>query len=75
MGGDHRVVEEVGLVNQAGARLQHGLTHPRPWEWHSGASGAISEQRQGCQRIISGCECLPSTSHKVASGPAHMPSG
>lgn len=25
--------------------------------------------------IISGFECLPSTSHKVALGPAHMPSG
>lgn len=33
MGGDHQEVEEVGLVIQAGARLQLSLTHPGPWEW------------------------------------------
>lgn len=46
------------------ARPDHGNGHRGQW--------SISEQRRGCQCIISRLQCLPSTSPKVASGPAHM---
>lgn len=77
MGGDHQEAEEVGLGESGGG--------PAPTAWPEspgtmgmGTSGLVVpslSSTRALRGIISGCDCLPSTSHKVASGPAHMPSG